>query len=172
MKPYPEIPDGLVVEHDGPVLRLRLDRPDRRNSAHRPDRLRARRHRRRGRHRRVGPGDPPDAVRATTSAPASTSANERRTADTPRVGSIHRRMSGHVNRLIPAMLDDPDADRVHGPTGGSSASDSTWRWRRTSRSSPTTPGSGRRSPRSGSRPTAPHRGSSPASWGSPGPGRC
>ena len=32
MKPYPEAPSGLVVEHDGPVLRLRLDRPDRRNA--------------------------------------------------------------------------------------------------------------------------------------------
>ncbi len=32
MKPYPTPPDGLVVEADGPVLRLRLDRPDRRNA--------------------------------------------------------------------------------------------------------------------------------------------
>ena len=32
MKPYPDVPTGLVVEHDGPVLRLRLDRPARRNS--------------------------------------------------------------------------------------------------------------------------------------------
>ena len=32
MKPYPEVPDGLVVDHDGAVLRLRFDRPDRRNS--------------------------------------------------------------------------------------------------------------------------------------------
>ena len=32
MKPYPEIPPGIVVEHDGPVLRIRLNRPERRNS--------------------------------------------------------------------------------------------------------------------------------------------
>ena len=32
MKPYPETPEGLVVEHDGPILRVRLDRPDRRNA--------------------------------------------------------------------------------------------------------------------------------------------
>ena len=32
MKPYPEVPAGLVVEHDGPVLRLRIDRAERRNS--------------------------------------------------------------------------------------------------------------------------------------------
>jgi 2-(1,2-epoxy-1,2-dihydrophenyl)acetyl-CoA isomerase len=32
MKDYPAPPDGLVVEHDGGVLRLRLDRPDRRNA--------------------------------------------------------------------------------------------------------------------------------------------
>ena len=51
MKPYPTPPDGLVVEHDGAVLRLRLDRPDRRNAvtddmvarAHRDDRGRGQR---------------------------------------------------------------------------------------------------------------------------------
>jgi 2-(1,2-epoxy-1,2-dihydrophenyl)acetyl-CoA isomerase len=32
VKGYPEPPAGLVVEHDGPVLRLRLDRPERRNA--------------------------------------------------------------------------------------------------------------------------------------------
>ena len=32
MKPYPTPPDGLVVERDGAVLRLQLDRPDRRNA--------------------------------------------------------------------------------------------------------------------------------------------
>ena len=32
MKDYPTPPDGLVVEPDGAVLRLRLDRPDRRNA--------------------------------------------------------------------------------------------------------------------------------------------
>jgi 2-(1,2-epoxy-1,2-dihydrophenyl)acetyl-CoA isomerase len=32
LKPYPTPPDGLVVEHDEGVLRIRLDRPDRRNA--------------------------------------------------------------------------------------------------------------------------------------------
>jgi 2-(1,2-epoxy-1,2-dihydrophenyl)acetyl-CoA isomerase len=32
VKPYPEVPSGLVVEHAGPVLRICLDRPERRNS--------------------------------------------------------------------------------------------------------------------------------------------
>jgi 2-(1,2-epoxy-1,2-dihydrophenyl)acetyl-CoA isomerase len=32
MKDYPEPPEGLAVEHDGAVLRVRLDRPDRRNA--------------------------------------------------------------------------------------------------------------------------------------------
>ena len=32
MKDYPEPPKGLAVEHDGNVLRARLDRPERRNA--------------------------------------------------------------------------------------------------------------------------------------------
>lgn len=32
MRSYPEPPEGLVVSHEGAVLRLRLDRPDRRNA--------------------------------------------------------------------------------------------------------------------------------------------
>jgi 2-(1,2-epoxy-1,2-dihydrophenyl)acetyl-CoA isomerase len=32
VKDYPEPPDGLLVSHDGPVLRLTIDRPDRRNA--------------------------------------------------------------------------------------------------------------------------------------------
>ena len=32
MKAYPEAPDGLDIVHDGPVLRLKLNRPKRRNS--------------------------------------------------------------------------------------------------------------------------------------------
>ena len=103
MKPYPEIPHGLVVEHDGPVLRLRLDRPQRRNSLTDP------------------------IVYALTDAIDAAADDEsvrvihlegtgdhfcsgfdlaQRAAgdDKPRAGSIHRRMNGHVNRLIPAML--------------------------------------------------------------------
>jgi 2-(1,2-epoxy-1,2-dihydrophenyl)acetyl-CoA isomerase len=32
MKDYPEPPQGLAVQHDDAVLRVRLDRPDRRNA--------------------------------------------------------------------------------------------------------------------------------------------
>ncbi len=103
MKPYPEIPPGIVVEHDGPVLRIRLNRPERRNSLTDP------------------------IVYALTDLVDAAASDEsvrvihlegtgdhfcsgfdlaERTSgpDRPRVGSIHRRMNGHVNRLIPAML--------------------------------------------------------------------
>ena len=32
MKPYPEMPPGITRAHDGAVLRVRFDRPERRNS--------------------------------------------------------------------------------------------------------------------------------------------
>ncbi|MCU1353011.1 MAG: enoyl-CoA hydratase/isomerase family protein [Acidimicrobiales bacterium] len=103
MKPYPETPEGLVVEPDGGILRIRLDRPARRNSVTDPIVY---------------------ALIATIEAAASDEAvrvihltgsgdhfcsgfdlAERVTGpDKPRVGSIHRRMHGHVNRLIPLML--------------------------------------------------------------------
>lgn len=103
MKPYPDAADGLVVEHDGSILRLRFDRPARRN----------------------GLTDPiVYALIATLEAAASDEGvrvihlsgtgdhfcsgfdlGERVSGpDKPRVGSIHRRMNGHVNRLIPLML--------------------------------------------------------------------
>jgi 2-(1,2-epoxy-1,2-dihydrophenyl)acetyl-CoA isomerase len=103
MKPYPEVPPGLAVEHDGPVLRLRLDRPERRNAI----------------------TDPivyalADAVDAAASDETVRVIHLEGTGDhfcsgfdlsertpgpeRPRVGSVHRRMNGHVNRLIPAML--------------------------------------------------------------------
>jgi 2-(1,2-epoxy-1,2-dihydrophenyl)acetyl-CoA isomerase len=109
VKPYPEVPAGLVVQHDGAILRLRLDRPERRNSL-------------------------TDAVvyalTATTEAAASDESvrvihltgsgdhfcsgfdlGERAAGrdrgdgtDRPRITSIERRMNAHVNRLIPVML--------------------------------------------------------------------
>jgi 2-(1,2-epoxy-1,2-dihydrophenyl)acetyl-CoA isomerase len=103
VKPYPQIPTGLIVEHDGPVLRLRLNRPERRNSL----------------------TDPivyalTDIVDAAASDESVRVIHLEATGDhfcsgfdlaervsgpdRPRVGSIHRRMNGHVNRLIPAML--------------------------------------------------------------------
>jgi 2-(1,2-epoxy-1,2-dihydrophenyl)acetyl-CoA isomerase len=103
VKPYPETPPGLVREHDGPVLRLRFDRPDRRNSLTDPIVY---------------------ALTDTVDAAASDEAvrvihlegegdhfcsgfdlAERTPGpERPRVGSVHRRMNAHVNRLIPALL--------------------------------------------------------------------
>jgi 2-(1,2-epoxy-1,2-dihydrophenyl)acetyl-CoA isomerase len=103
MKPYPEIPAGLVVAHDGPVLRVRLDRPERRNSLTDPI--------------VYALADTMDAAASDESVRvihlegsgdhfcSGFDLAERVSGpDRPRVGSIHRRMSGHVNRLIPAML--------------------------------------------------------------------
>lgn len=103
MKPYPEVPEGLAATHDGGILRLRLDRPERRNSVTDPIVY---------------------ALIATFEAAASDEsvrvihltgtgdhfcsgfdlAERVSGPDRPRVGSIHRRMHSHVNRLIPLML--------------------------------------------------------------------
>ena len=103
MKPYPELPDGLVVEHDGPVLRIRLDRPNRRNSLTDPivyalvDTFDA-----------AGSDESVRVIHLTGSGEHFCSGfdlGERAPGpDKPRVGSIHRRMNGHVNKLIPTML--------------------------------------------------------------------
>lgn len=103
MKPYPDVPTGLVLQHEESVLRVQLNRPDRRNSftdamvyalvevldaAASDESVRV--------IHLSGVGDhfcsgfdlgerAPDGNR-------------------PRAGSIHRRMNAHVNRLIPAML--------------------------------------------------------------------
>ncbi|MBN2622310.1 MAG: enoyl-CoA hydratase/isomerase family protein [Acidimicrobiales bacterium] len=103
MKPYPEIPEGLVVEHDGPVLRVRLDRPERRNSLTDPivyalvDVIDA-----------AGGDEAVRVVHLTGTGDHFCSGfdlgGRAPGPDRPRVGSIHRRMHAHVNRLIPAML--------------------------------------------------------------------
>jgi 2-(1,2-epoxy-1,2-dihydrophenyl)acetyl-CoA isomerase len=103
MKPYPEVPSGLVVEHEGPVLRLRLDRPERRNSL--TDSV------------VYALVDIVDAAASDEVVRVihleATGAHfcsgfdlaERGSGpDRPRVSSVQRRMQGHVNRLIPAML--------------------------------------------------------------------
>lgn len=103
MKPYPDPPSGLVVEHDGRVLRLRLDRPERRNSLTDPivyglvDIVDA-----------AGSDESVRVIHLSGSGDHFCSGfdlGERPAGgDRPRIGSIHRRMNGHVNRLIPAML--------------------------------------------------------------------
>lgn len=103
MKPYPDAPPGLAVEHDGAVLRLRLDRPERRNSLTDPivyalvDLVDA-----------AASDEAVRVIHLTGTGDHFCSGfdlGERTPGpDKPRVGSIHRRMNGHVNRLIPAML--------------------------------------------------------------------
>ena len=103
MKPYPDVPEGLVVEHDGAVLRIRLDRPERRNAITDPivyalvDIIDA-----------AGSDEGVRVIHLGGSGDHFCSGfdmGERAPGpDKPRVGSIHRRMNGHVNRLIPAML--------------------------------------------------------------------
>ena len=92
--------------------------------------------------------------------------------DRPRVGSVHRRMNGHVNRLIPADADLPDTDRLHRPRVGHRPGSRPPPRLRTSPWWPTTPGCGHRSRRSASRPTAAPPGSFPVWPAWPGPGRC
>jgi 2-(1,2-epoxy-1,2-dihydrophenyl)acetyl-CoA isomerase len=103
VKPYPEMPAGLTLEHDGPVLRLRLNRPERRNSLTDP--------------MVYALTDTVDAAASDESVRVIDLGGEgehfssgfdlaERTPgpDRPRVGSVHRRMNAQVNRLIPAML--------------------------------------------------------------------
>ena len=103
MKPYPAVPEGLVVEHDGPVLRVRLDRPERRNSLTDPivyaltDLLQA-----------AGSDESVRVIHLSATGEHFCSGFDLGTRTTgeqrPRVTSIQRRMQGQVNELIPAML--------------------------------------------------------------------
>ena len=172
VKPYPDVPAGLVVEHDGPVLRLRLDRPDRRNSLTDPivyalvDIVDA-----------AASDESVRVIHLTGTGDHFCSGlrprpSGHRAGDKPRVGSIHRRMNGHVNRLIPAMLTTQTPIVCTARGLGHRPRPRPRSWPRTSPSWPTTPGCGRRSPRSASRPTAVRPGSSPASPVWPGPRRC
>jgi 2-(1,2-epoxy-1,2-dihydrophenyl)acetyl-CoA isomerase len=109
MKPYPAVPDGLVVTHDDDagVLRIRFDRADRRNALTDPivyalvDTIDA-----------AGSDETVRVVEITGAGDHFCSGfdlSDRRpdgtAAQKPRVTSIHRRMHAHVNRLIPAMLE-------------------------------------------------------------------
>ncbi len=105
MKPYPRRPTPVSSSsHDGPVLRVRLDRPERRNSLTDPivyalvDIVDAA-----GSDEAVRV-DPPERVGRPLLLRVRPRRARRRGPSGPRVGSIHRRMNGHVNRLIPAML--------------------------------------------------------------------
>jgi 2-(1,2-epoxy-1,2-dihydrophenyl)acetyl-CoA isomerase len=102
VKDYPTPPPGLIVQPDGAVLRVRLDRPDRRNAITDEmvyaliDTVEA--------------AGSDEAVRVI----ALSGAGEHfcsgfdlaeRGGDRPRVGATQRRMRWQVNRLIPTMLE-------------------------------------------------------------------
>lgn len=103
MKPYPDVPAGLLVDRHGGVLNIRIDRPDRRNSLTDPivyalvDTIDA-----------AGSDESVRVMHLSGTGDHFCSgfdlAERTPGPDKPRVGSIHRRMNGHVNRLIPAML--------------------------------------------------------------------
>ncbi len=105
MKPYPAIPDGLFVAHEGPVLRVGLDRPDRRNAITDPmvyalvDIVDA-----------AGSDESVRVIHLTGTGEHFCSGfdlGDRAGGDEgekPRVSSISRRMQAHVNRLVTAML--------------------------------------------------------------------
>ena len=102
MKGYATPPPGLIVEPDRTVLRVRLDRPDRRN-AMTDDMVYALID-------TIETAGSDEAVRVI----ALSGAGEHfcsgfdlaeRGADRPRVGATQRRMRWQVNRLIPTMLE-------------------------------------------------------------------
>jgi 2-(1,2-epoxy-1,2-dihydrophenyl)acetyl-CoA isomerase len=103
MKPYPDMPAGITRAQDGAVLRVCFNRPERRNSLTDPI--------------VYALIDTVDAAASDESVRVIHLGGEgehfcsgfdlgERTPgpERPRVGSVHRRMNGHVNRLIPAML--------------------------------------------------------------------
>ena len=104
MKDYPTPPPGLVVEADGAVLRVRLDRPERRNAIT-DDMVYALID-------TVEAAGSDEAVRVIALSGAGEhfcsgfDLGERGSADEkPRVGATQRRMRWQVNRLIPTMLE-------------------------------------------------------------------
>jgi len=104
MKDYPTPPEGLVVEAGDGVLRIRLDRPDRRNAIT-DDMVMAL-------IETIEAAGSDESVRVI----ALTATGEHfcsgfdlglrgRTDERPRIGSTQRQMRWHVNRLIPTMLE-------------------------------------------------------------------
>jgi 2-(1,2-epoxy-1,2-dihydrophenyl)acetyl-CoA isomerase len=104
VKTYPTPPDGLVVEADGGVLRLRLDRPDRRNAITDDmvlaliETIEA-----------AGSDESVRVIALTGTGDHFCSGFDlglRGQADAkPRAGATQRQMRWHVNRLIPTMLE-------------------------------------------------------------------
>jgi len=112
---YPPPPDGLRVERTGPVLRLRLDRPERRNAVTDPmvDALI-------GTIEAAGSDESIRVIELTGTGEHFCSGFDLGQrgggAETPRAGSTQRRMRWQVNRLIPTMLETqtPIVTAAHG----------------------------------------------------------
>jgi 2-(1,2-epoxy-1,2-dihydrophenyl)acetyl-CoA isomerase len=104
VKPYPTPPDGLVFERDAAVLRLRLDRPDRRNAVTDDmvlaliETIEA-----------AGSDEGVRVIALTGSGDHFCSGFDLATRGggdaKPRTGATQRQMRFHVNRLIPTMLE-------------------------------------------------------------------
>jgi 2-(1,2-epoxy-1,2-dihydrophenyl)acetyl-CoA isomerase len=108
MTSYADGPEGLVVAIDDGVLRVRLDRPERRNAL--TDEIVA------ALTYTVEAAGADESVRVIELSGtgdhfcsgfdlATRSGRDPETAERPRVGSIQRRMRWQVNRLIPTMLE-------------------------------------------------------------------
>lgn len=104
MKEYPPPPDGLVVERVGPVIRLRLDRPERRNAVTDEMVLAL--------IETIEAAGSDESIRVI----ALSATGEHFCSgfdlggrgggeERPRAGATQRRMRWHVNRLIPTMLE-------------------------------------------------------------------
>ena len=101
---YPAPVEGLVVEHDGPVLRLRLDRPERRNALTDAivqaltDAVEA-----------AGSDESVRVVALSATGEHFCSgfdlAGRSGGGEKPRIGSTQRRMRWQVNRLVPTFLE-------------------------------------------------------------------
>ena len=104
LRTYPEPIDGLSTDHDGPILRLRIDRPERRNAITDDIVL--------GLIELIEVAGSDESVRVIhlsgtgehfcSGFDLSLRGN---TDDKPRTGATQRQMRWHVNRLIPSMLE-------------------------------------------------------------------
>lgn len=104
MKDYPEPPDGLVADHDGPALRLRLDRADRRNAV--TDQMVL------ALIETIEAAGSDESVRVIALSGTGENfcsgfdlAERGGESERPRAGATQRRMRWQVNRLIPTMLE-------------------------------------------------------------------
>ena len=104
MSPYPDPTDGLLVSHDGGIVRLTLDRPDQRNAVTDEivqaliDTIVA-----------AGVDDDARVIQLGGTGDHFCSgfdlAGRSKPETPPRTGATQRRMRGQVNELIPAMLE-------------------------------------------------------------------